>query len=318
MTSGVAVTAADIRSADTRIGGLIRRTPLLEIPGDRFGTQRPVVLKLESLQYTGSFKPRGAFNNLTSNAIPDAGVTAASGGNHGAAVAFAARRLGVKARIFVPSISSPVKVEKIRKLGAEIVIQGERYYDAAALCETYARESGAFNVHPYDSVATLDGQGTLGLEWERQLESLGAAKLDTVLVAVGGGGLIGGIAAWFSGRCKVVGVEPAGSCALHAALAAGRIVEVEVNSVAADSLGARYTGALVFAIAQTSIERVVLVEDDDIRAAQRLLLDDYCLLAEPGGATAFAALLSGAYKPEPDERVGVLLCGGNVDLRTLI
>ena len=318
MTSDAALAAADIQSADARIGALIRRTPLLEIPGDRFGTERPVVLKLESLQYTGSFKPRGAFNNLTSNAIPDAGVTAASGGNHGAAVAFAARRLGVKARIFVPSISSPVKVEKIRRLGAEIVIQGERYYDAAALCEAYAGTSGAFNVHPYDSPATLAGQGTLGLEWERQLESAGAAKLDTVLVAVGGGGLIGGIAAWFSGRCKVVGVEPAGSRALHAALAAGRIVEVEVNSIAADSLGARYTGALVFAIAQTSIERVVLVEDDDIRAAQRLLLDDYCLLAEPGGATAFAALLSGAYKPEPDERVGVLLCGGNVDLRTLI
>jgi threonine dehydratase len=211
-----------------------------------------------------------------------------------------------------------VKVEKIRKLGAEIVIQGERYYEAAALCGAYARETGAFNVHPYDAPATLAGQGTVGLEWEAQLEKLGAAKLDTVLVAVGGGGLIGGIAAWFSGRCKVVGVEPRGSRALHAALAAGRIVEVEVNSIAADSLGARYTGELVFAIAQTSIERVVLVEDDDIRAAQRLLLDDYCLLAEPGGATAFAALLSGAYKPEPHERVGVLFCGGNVDLRTLV
>jgi threonine dehydratase len=318
MTSSAAVTAADIRAADARIAGLIRRTPLLEIPGERFGTDRPVVLKLEALQHTGSFKPRGAFNNLTSNAIPAAGVTAASGGNHGAAVAYAAHRLGVRARIFVPRISSPVKVEKIRKLGAEIVIEGERYYDAAALCEAYAKESGAFNVHPYDARATLAGQGTVGLEWERQLESMGAAQLDTVLVAVGGGGLIGGIAAWFSGRCKVVGVEPAGSCALHAALAAGRVVEVEVNSIAADSLGARYTGALVFEIARTAIERVVLVGDDDIRAAQRLLLDEYCLLSEPGGATAYAALLSGAYKPEPGERVGVLLCGGNVDLRTLV
>ncbi|MBV9637544.1 MAG: threonine/serine dehydratase [Methylobacteriaceae bacterium] len=312
------VARADIEAAAGRIGGRVRQTPVLEIPGGEFGTQAPVSLKLELLQHTGSFKPRGAFNNLLAQPIPPAGVTAASGGNHGAAVAYAAQQLGHRARIFVPAISSPVKIDKIRRLDAEIVVEGASYYDAAALCEAHAKQSGALNIHPYDTRETIAGQGTLAREWEAQLELAREPRLDTVLVAVGGGGLIGGIAAWFGGRVRVVGVEPKGSCALHAALAAGRILDVEVNSIAADSLGARYAGRLVFDIAQAHVERVVLVEDGVIRAAQRMLLDDYRIASEPGGATAFAALASGAYKPQPSERVGVLLCGGNVDLRTLV
>ncbi len=299
----------DIESAYARIAPHIRRTPLMEADG--------VSLKLEGLQHTGSFKPRGAFNNLLSRSVPAAGVAAASGGNHGAAVAYAAQKLGLPAKVFVPDIAAPVKIEKIRSYGADIHVEGRTYFDALALCDAYVAESGALAVHAYDSPQTVAGQGTVGLEWERDLAALGLPRLDVALVAVGGGGLISGVAAWFAGRTRVIGVEPSGSRALHAALEAGRPVDVEVKSLAADSLGARRVGALNFDICREAVERVVLVDDDAIRAAQRKLWRDFNLVAEPGGAAAYAALLSGGCRPAQGERVGVLICGANADFAAL-
>ncbi|MDJ1159695.1 threonine/serine dehydratase [Chelatococcus sp. SYSU_G07232] len=306
-----------VRAADERIAAHIRRTPVFDLPASAarhaFDIDNPVNLKLELFQHAGSFKPRGAFNTLLSEATPAAGVAAASGGNHGAAVAYVAKTLGVKARIFVPEIASPAKIAAIRSFGADIVVGGARYADAQEACDLHVAETGALRVHPFAAEATITGQGTVGCEWERQ-----APGLDTVLVAVGGGGLIAGIASWWHGSpVKVVGVEPEGSRALHAALAAGGPVDVPVESVAADSLGARNVGALVYGICREAVDHVVLVPDAAITAAQRLLWRDWRIATEPGGATALAALLSGAYRPEGGERIGVLVCGGNVDLSTL-
>lgn len=303
------VTPDDIRGAHRRIASHVRRTPLFSADAGA----AEVTFKLELLQHAGSFKTRGAFNNLLSRAVPAAGVTAASGGNHGVAVALAARRLGRPARIFVPEISSPVKVAAIRDHGAEVVIGGARYADAQAACDCHAAASGALLVHPFEGAVTVAGAGTVALEWEEDQARLGLAPLDTVLVAVGGGGLIAGVAAFWAGRVKVVGVEPEGSRCLHAALEAGRPVDVPVESVAADSLGARRAGELAFAIAREAVDHVALVPDDAIRAAQRELWARYRIAAEPGGAAALAALLAGGYQPRAGERVGVLLCGGNVD-----
>jgi threonine dehydratase len=269
-------------------------------------------LKLELLQHAGSFKARGAFNTLLSVPVGEAGVAAASGGNHGAAVAYAANRLGVKARIFVPEISSPAKVAVIRSHGAEVVIGGARYADAQEACDAYVAQSGALRVHPFAAESTIAGQGTVGLEWEDD-----GPPLDTVLVAVGGGGLISGITQWWRGRVKVVGVEPEGSRALHAALEAGGPTDVDVNSVAADALGARNVGELVYSLCHGRVDHVALVPDAAITAAQASLWRECRLATEPGGATALAALTSGAYRPRRGERVGVLLCGGNVDLAKL-
>jgi threonine dehydratase len=305
------ITRAAIEAAYARIAPYIRRTPSWTLPG-AFGHDGPVSLKLEFLQHAGSFKTRGAFNTLLSHPTPQAGVAAASGGNHGAAVAYAARQLGVKARIFVPEISSPAKIAVIRSHGAEVVIGGERYADAQEACDLYVAESGALRVHPFGADTTIIGQGTVGLEWEQD-----ASALDTVLVAVGGGGLISGIASWWRNRVKVVGVEPEGSRALHAALEAGGPVDVMVHSVAADSLGARNTGDLVYATCRDAVDHVALVEDEAIRHAQALLWRDWRMATEPGGAAALAALVSGAYKTRPGERIGVLLCGANVDLTKL-
>jgi len=308
------VTPDDIRAAHVRIAGHVRRTPVMRIDPRDLGValDHPVTLKLEFLQHTGSFKPRGAFNNLLARAIPKAGVAAASGGNHGAAVAYAAARLGHNATIFVPEVSAPIKIARIRSYGADLRVGGARYADALDACEVFIRASGAISVHAYDAAETIAGQGTVGLEWEQD-----AAELDTVLVAVGGGGLIAGIAAWYGGRVKVVGVEPEGSRCLHASLAAGRPVDVPVESVAADSLGARNTGQLVFDIARAHVDHVALVPDDAIIEAQRLLWDRLRITAEPGGAAALAALAAQKYKPRKDEKVGVLLCGANVDLGKL-
>ncbi|MCW2308620.1 serine/threonine dehydratase [Rhodobium gokarnense] len=301
-----------IRSVHSRIRNQIRRTPVLHTaPGD-FELPAPVVVKLEQMQFAGSFKARGAFNTLLSNEIPPTGVTAASGGNHGAAVAFAADRLGELARIYVPETVAPAKADLIRRYGADVHIEGETYADAAALCEEYAADTGALLVHPYDSFDTIAGQGTLGLEWEEQ-----ALGLDTVLVAVGGGGLIAGIGAWFDNRARVIGVEPTGCPTLHNALAEGRPVDVDVDSVAAGALGARRCGDNVFRIARDRVEEVLLVEDEAILLAQQRLWRDFRIATEPGGATALAALLTGAYRPERNERVGVLICGGNADLAQL-
>ncbi len=259
----------------------IRKTPTVDVAGADFGlAQRRVVVKLELLQRAGSFKTRGAFTNLLTRAVPPAGVVAASGGNHGAAVAYAAMQLKVPAKIFVPTISSPAKIDRIRRYGADLVVGGERYADALAASEAYAAETGALAVHAFDQRETLLGQGTLALELDGQ-----APDLDTVLVAVGGGGLIGGIAAWYRGRVRVIGVEPA--------------------------LAPRRVGELMFPLARDYIERVVLVEDTAIERAQRALWDALRIVAEPGGAAALSALLSGAYQPAPDERVGIVVSGGN-------
>ena len=307
------VTPDDIRAAYRRIAAYVRRTPLIEIASPIAGAP-PLSLKLEALQHSGSFKARGAFHNLLTRASPAAGCATASGGNHGAAVAHAAQRLGVKATVFVPEISTPAKVARIRACGADVTIGGATYAEAQERCDAFVAETGALKIHPYDAAATVAGAGTVALEWEEDLERLGERRLDTVLVAVGGGGLISGVAAWFAGRIKVVGVEPEGSRALNAALEAGTPVDVTVKSVAADSLGARRVGDLNFAIARRFVSRSVLVPDAAIVEAQRRLWREVAIVAEPGGAAAFAALLSGAYRPDKDERVGVLVCGANVDL----
>jgi len=307
------ITRDAITEAYHRIAPHIRHTPLLPLNANAFGLDAAILFKLEFLQHAGSFKSRGAFNGLLSSPLPKAGVTAASGGNHGAAVAFAARQLGVKAKIFVPEISSPIKIETIRSFGAEVVVGGARYDDAQAACNTYAEESGSLLIHPFDAPTTLAGQGTIALEWEAD-----DALPDTVIIACGGGGLIGGIAAWWCNKVKIVGVEPEGSRCLHAALEAGGPVPVEVNSVAGDSLGAKRVGQMAFDIAKAAVDHVALVSDDAIREAQKILWSDFRIMSEPGGAAALAALLSGAYKPQRGERVGVLLCGANVDPTTVI
>ena len=307
------LTSDDIKAAHARIAGHVRRTPTLALGPETFGLGLPLSMKLEYLQVTGTFKARGAFNTLLGTAMPAAGVCAASGGNHGIAVAHAAATLGIRARIFVPEISSPAKIARIRETGAELVVGGARYSDALAACEAYAAESGAYSVHAYNAFPTMAGQGTVGLEWEEDA----AGGLDTVLVAVGGGGLISGIARWFDGRVKVVGVEPEGSRALAAALAAGGPVDVDVQSVAADSLGARNVLDHVYAVASRHVDSVVLVPDDAIVEAQRRLWLNLRAAAEPGGAAALAALIAGSYRPAPGERVGVLACGANVDLASL-
>jgi threonine dehydratase len=311
------VSRTSISTAYKRIAPHIRQTPVLHLPTGAFGLTQDLSLKLELFQHAGSFKPRGAFNTLTSITPPKAGVAAASGGNHGAAVAYAAQQLGVKAKIFVPEISTPAKVAKIREFGAEVIQKGARYNDALALCEAYQQETGAYGIHAYDAWPTIEGQGTVGLEWERQ-----AQGFDTVLVASGGGGLISGIGIWFGTaqtkqRVKVVGVEPEGSHALYAALKAEQSVPVDVESIAADSLGAKSVGDKVYAACFSHVDHVALVPDDAIKLAMKLLWSQMRIAAEPGGACALAALLSGAYKPNKGERVGVLVCGGNVDLKKL-
>jgi threonine dehydratase len=307
------MTPSDIRSAHTRIRPHIRRTPILETASPIAGAP-PLSLKLECLQATGSFKARGAFHNLLTRPAAESGCATASGGNHGAAVAYAAQTLGIQAHVFVPEIATPAKIAKIKAYGAEAMIGGASYAEAQERCDAYVAESGALSIHPYGAVETIAGQGTVALEWEEDLDRLGLKTLDTVLVAVGGGGLISGVAAWFQGRVKVVGVEPEGSRALYAALEANEPVDVAVKSLAADSLGAKRVGKLNFEIARKFVSGVVLVEDMAIAETQRRLWADHSIIAEPGGAAAFAAIASGVYRSESDERVGVLVCGANADL----
>jgi len=297
---------AAIAAAASRLAPHIRRTPILEADGADFGAPGiRLVFKLEFLQHAGSFKARGAFNHLLTRAIPEAGVVAASGGNHGAAVAYAAMKRGVPATIFVPSVASPAKMEQIRGYGARLEVAGERYNDALLASERWVERTQACAIHAYDQWETLQGQGTVGLEFEQQ-----APDLDALLVAVGGGGLIGGIAAWYAGRVPVIGVEPEEAPTLTRALEAGEPVDAPAGGVAADSLAPKRVGTLMFPIARQHVS-TVLVEDDAIREAQRALWKSLRIVAEPGGATAMAALLSGAWKPRPGARVGVLLCGAN-------
>ncbi len=303
----VTVNPAAISRAFARIRGHVRQTPVVAVDGADFGlAPMRLVLKLEQLQHSGSFKVRGAFANLLLRQIPPAGVTAASGGNHGVAVAFAARALGIRAKIFVPTVASPAKIASIRGYGADLVVEGEFYADALAASEEWIKTSGSLRVHAFDQVETMLGTGTLGCELERQ-----APDLDTVLVAVGGGGLRSGVAAWYARRVRVVGVEPEKSPTLFRAFEAGRPVDAETGGIAADSLAPRRVGDLVFPIARANVERVVLVADEAIVAAQWALWEGARIVAEPGAAAPFAALLSGAYAPAPGERVGVVVCGAN-------
>lgn len=289
----------------------VRRTPLIQTSGIDFGLgDMPIAFKLESMQPPGSFKVRGAFTNLLTRKVPQAGVAAASGGNHGAAVAYAAMRLGIKARIFVPTVSSTPKVERIRSYGAELVITGERYGDTLDACNAYVEESGAINVHAFDQYETMLGTGTIGFEVSNQMPDV-----DTVLVPIGGGGLIAGIASWFATTdVRVIGVEPDGAPTMTRALEAGRPVDAPAGSIANDSLAPRQVGQLVFPVVQQHVERVVLVSDDEIRAAQKALWNGMTTIAEPGGAAAFAALLAGRYVPEKDERVCAIVSGGNASI----
>jgi threonine dehydratase len=295
------ITRDDISRAYETIGPYLRRTPVIEL--DLTGT---VTLKLEQLQCAGSFKARGAFTNLLFRDVPSAGVVAASGGNHGVAVAYAAHQLGIPARIFVPAVSSPAKVERIRQL-ADLVIAGDRYADALAAAEQWSAASGAMNVHAFDQRETILGQATLALELDAQ-----AGPLDTVLVPVGGGGLIAGIAAFFAGAARVIGVEPDGAPTLTRARAAGAPVDAPAGSIAVDALAPRRIGELVFPITEAYVEDVVLVDDDAIRAAQRTLWQTARIAAESAASVGVAALLAGAYKPAPGERVAVVISGANM------
>ncbi len=298
-----------IKATERVIRPWVRRTPTVEIDGADLGLNTgPLGLKLELLQHTGSFKTRGAFANLLSRHVPPAGVAAASGGNHGVAVAFAAQKLHVPATIFVPTVASATKIDRIRSYGAKLVIEGDRYADALAACEIWTQQSGALPIHAYNDTETLLGQGSVGLELEQQLPDL-----DTVLVAVGGGGLIGGIAAWYGGRIRVIAVEPEAAPTLANALAAGRPVDSPAGGIAADSLAPKRVGELMFPFAQAFVSRVVLVSDEDIRSAQKMLWDVLRIASEPGGAAALSALLSRRYEAEAGERVGVVVCGGNTD-----
>ena len=305
--SDTVITRERISDVEQAIRPHIRRTPVVELDGSDFGLRPfPLTLKLELMQHSGSFKARGAFANLLLRPIPPSGVVAASGGNHGAAVAFAAMKLGVPARIFVPTCASAAKVDRIRSYGATLVIVGERYADALAASESWAAESGAMPVHAFDQAETILGQATVGLELEAQ-----APDLDTIITAVGGGGLVSGLAAWYGGRRKVVGVEPELAPTLTQALAAGRPVDADAGGIAADSLAPRRVGEHVFPIAQSHVTEVVLVTDGSIRNAQDALWSTARVVAEPGGAAALAAVLSGRYRPEYGERVGIVVSGGN-------
>jgi threonine dehydratase len=303
---------ADVDAARERIDGYVRRTPVLELGSGAFGLGGRVTLKLELTQHTGSFKPRGAFNKLLSSEIPDVGVIAASGGNFGLAVAYAARTLGHRAEIFVPSNSPKVKADGIRALGADVTVVDGYYDEALDASRARAESSGSLVLHAYDQPEIVAGQGTVGVELSEQVPDA-----DTVLVAIGGGGLIGGIGAWYEDRTRVIGVEPETSTSMTSALAAGGPVDVTYGGYAADSLGTKRAGEIAFEIVSKHVERVALVSGDQILEAQRRLWQEVRIFAEPGGAAALAALLSGAYVPQPTEHVAVVVCGANGDLQAI-
>ena len=309
MSNLPAISRERIQATDRVIRPHIRRTPILEVDGEEFGLDSiKIVFKLELFQHSGSFKARGAFTNILTRDVPAAGIVAASGGNHGAAVAYAAMKLRKPATIFVPSVASPAKLDRIRRYGAELVIAGDRYAESLEASEEWTAKSGALPIHAYEAIETLLGQGTLGMELEEQ-----APKLDSLLVAVGGGGLIGGVTAWYQDSLKMVAVEPSAAPTLDYALRAGKPVDAPAGGIAADSLAPRQVGQLMFPIAQKYVREVVLVSDEEILEAQKSLWETVRVAAEPGGAAAFAALLSERYKTQPGERVGVIVCGGNTD-----
>ena len=306
-TAQIHIGREEIAATARVISPHVRRTPVFAVDAADFGLpSASLFLKLELLQHAGSFKTRGAFANLLLREVPAAGVVAASGGNHGLAVAYAAMKLGMRAKIFVPSISSPAKLDRIRSYGADLVVGGDRYADALAAAERWLAGEHALSVHAFDQRETLLGQGTLAMEIEEQVPAV-----DTVLAAVGGGGLISGIAAWFGGKVRVVGVEPDGAPTLTRALEAGVPVDAGTDTFAADSLAPSRVGEIVLPIVQQFVDRVVLVSDDAIRRAQESLWRSATIVAEPGGAAALAALLSHAYRPQPGEKICVIVCGGN-------
>ena len=294
-----------IAAARARIAPHVVETPVIHVAG--FGLGYPLEVKLEQVQHTGTFKARGAFNTLLSGPVPEAGLVAASGGNHGAAVAFAAHALGHTAHIFVPEMAGPAKIALIKSCGAQLTVVRGEYANALAAAQEYEDASGAMQIHAYDAPGTVIGQGTCMAEWEAQ-----GLDADTVLIAVGGGGLIGGALAWLQGARKVVAVEPETSCSLNAALKAGAPIDVNVSGVAANALGARRVGEICFGLAQDYLGQSVLVSDAAILEAQAALWRERRQLVEPAGAAALAAVMSGAYRPEPGERVAVLVCGANV------
>jgi threonine dehydratase len=301
----------NIRQCYDTIRPYIRRTPVIQVDLaelDESATALPTgTLKLEQLQCAGAFKARGAFTNLLLRDVPPAGVVAASGGNHGVAVAYAAHRLSIPAKIFVPTVSAPTKIERIRQLGADLVVTGDRYAHALAAAQDWEQRSGAMSVHAYDQRETILGQGTLGLELAEQ-----AASLDTVLVPVGGGGLLAGVASWFAGDVRVIAVEPEGAPTLSYARAAGQPTDAPAGSVAADALAPRRVGELVFPITESYVDDVLLVDDASILAGQRALWQAFRVAAEPAASVGIAALLAGAYKPAPGEHVAVVITGANM------
>ncbi len=304
------ISSGDIDATYSQIAPYVRCTPVLELGADPFeqGLPGDVALKLEACQCSGSFKARGAFANLVLRAVPEAGVVAASGGNHGAAVAYAAAQLDVPAHIFVPSVSAPAKIDRIRRLGAELVVAGDRYADALAASQKFVAEQAAMPIHAFDQRETVLGQGSLAAELAGQVPDL-----DTVLVPVGGGGLIAGIAAWYAGRVRVVGVEPEAAPTLTRARVAGKPVDAPAGGVAADSLAPRQVGEFVFPIIEEHVSDVVVVPDEAITRARHVLWETVRQVTEPAGAVGIAALLEGAYRPAPGERVGVVISGANTE-----
>lgn len=311
--TGDPIGAAEIRSAYQRVRPHLRRTPILPVSLAALsgvGQDRPgpeIVLKLEQLQCAGSFKARGAFANLLLRDIPPAGVVTASGGNHGVAVAYAAHQLGVPAAVFVPSIAGPAKIDAIRSLGADLHIGGDRYADALRAAREWATETGALDVHAFDQRETILGQGSVGLELAEQVDDL-----DTVLVPVGGGGLIAGIAAYFAGSARVIGVEPAGAPTLTRARANGGPADAPAEGIAADVLAPRRVGDLVFPLTQSHVSDVLLVADEAIRQAQQALWRATRMAVEPAAAVTIAALLASSYRPAPGERVALVISGANM------
>lgn len=299
---------ASIADAADRIAPHVRQTPVVTLET----TSARVVCKLEMLQVSGTFKARGAFNALIAHrdAGGDPRVAAASGGNHGIAVAYAARVLGFDADIFVPETVPAAKRRTLEALGARVHMAGQEYALAYEACVAHVAAQDALLCHAYDAPATIAGQGTVAREWQAQ-----SPELDTVLVAVGGGGLVAGVAAWCAGAPRVIGVETVGCPTLDRALAGGGPVDVAVTGIAADSLGARRLGRFAYPILQRHLAGACLVSDDDVIHARRYAWEHLRVLLEPGGATALAALLGGAYRPARGERVGVLMCGANTEAR---
>lgn len=308
----MALNRDDIDAAAVRIAGRVRHTPVVPVEEGLLAPTGRVWLKLEFLQHSGSFKARGAFNRILSaaeaGAVPASGVITASGGNAGAAVAYAAGVLGLPAEVYVPVTAPAVKVAALHALGATVIQHGDEYATAYGAATTRAAQTGALFCHSYDQIEVCAGQGTIGLELLDQVDGL-----DTVVVAVGGGGLMAGTVAGLAGRARVVAVEPRTACALRAALDAGGPVDVEVSGVAADSLGARRIGAIAYDLAAGGVVSSVVVSDDEIVRARRLVWDRLRIVVEHGAATAVAALTSGVYRPAPGERVAVVLCGANTD-----